>query len=326
MGSVYAPAGAGILGVVAPVEAHRALFYRGSEEYLDGISSFVAPALAGGEPVAIAVPGPRKASLVRERLGADIAEIELLDMTELGRNPGRIISAVQGMIERRGGRLHYVGEPIWPGRSPEEIREATRHEALINLAWPDDEVRVLCPYDTIGLDDAVLRDAELTHPGLVRDGAPAPSPSYCGPEPPPGCETPLPDPRPDAVALRFGAGDLGQIRALVAERGARAGLRRERTAELVLAVNELTTNSVKHAGTGGMLRLWSEPGEVICQVEDGGRIADPLAGRRRGLLGTGGLGLWMVNQVCDLVEVRTGPAGSTVRVHARGDTARAHTH
>jgi hypothetical protein len=171
---------------VGPAEAHRALFYRGNPEYLDGVWTFVAPALGAGEPVAIAVP-PLKLALLRDRLG----------------------------------ELHYVGEPIWPGRSSEEIREATRHEALINPAWPAGEV------------------------------------------------------------------------------------------------NELTTNTVKHAGRGGMLRVWTEPGELICQVEDDGLIGDPLAGRSRGPAGVGGLGLWMVNQSCDLVKVRTGLAGSTVRVHAR---------
>ena len=85
------------------------------------------------------------------------AQIELLDMCELGRNPGRIIPAVLGMIERHGDRpLRYVGEPIWSGRSPEEVREATRHEALINFAWPDADIRVLCPYDVASLDDQVL--------------------------------------------------------------------------------------------------------------------------------------------------------------------------
>lgn len=306
---------------MAPAEAHRALFYRDSEEYLDGISSFVAPALAAGEPVAIAVPGPRKADLVRDALDDRVAGVELLDMVELGRNPGRIISTIQRMVERRGGRLHVVGEPIWPGRSPAEIREATRHEALVNLAWPDGEVRALCAYDVTGLDDAILQDAERTHPAVVRDGLLQESPSYHGPVPPAACEAPLPDPPPDAVALQFDAGELAYVRSLVAEQGAIAGLRREQTAELVLAVNELTTNSVKYAGAGGILHVWSEPGQVTCQVEDIGSIADPLAGRRRGRPGTGGLGLWMVNQVCDLVEVRTGTAGSTVRVHARGDIA-----
>ena len=56
------------------------------------------------------------------------------------------------------------------GRSPAEIREATRHEALINLAWPDAGTRVLCPYDAASLDDHVLADARRTHPGMVQDG------------------------------------------------------------------------------------------------------------------------------------------------------------
>jgi len=302
---------------VAPPEAHRALFYRGDLEYLDGIWNFVAPALGAGEPVAIAVPLP-KLALLRDRLGDELSrQIELFDMAEVGRNPARIISSVQAIVQRRPGRLHYVGEPIWPGRSAEEIREATRHEALINMAWRAGEVQVLCPYDTTRLDDAVLTDAERTHPGLVRAGRDEPSPTYAGPVPPAACEAPLPDPPSESLAVSFDADDLGRVRQLVAKQATAAGLRRERVAELMLAVNELTTNTIKHAGRGGMLRVWSEPGELICQVEDDGLIGDPLAGRTRGLAGVGGLGLWMVNQLCDLVEVRTGATGSTVRVHAR---------
>ena len=43
---------------------------------------------------------------------------------------------------------------------------------------------------------------------------------------------------------------------------------------------------------------------------------DPLVGRRRPAEATG-LGLWVVHQVCDLVELRTGPAGTTIRTHMR---------
>lgn len=301
---------------MAQAEAHQALLYRGHGEYLDGIWGFIAPALAAGEPVAIAVPEP-KLRLVRDRLGDEHrAEVELLDMAELGRNPGRIIPAVEAMIGRRSGRLHYVGEPVWPGRSPEEVREAMRHEALINLAWTAGEVRALCPYDAVSLDDAVLSDAERTHPHLVREGRSEASPAYGGPVPPPDCEVPLPDPPAGSLAIPFGAEDLRRLRTLVAKQATVAGLHRERVAELVLAVNELTTNTIRHAGSNGMLRVWSEAGKLICQVEDAGRIGDPLAGRKRGSLGAGGLGLWMVHQLCDLVEVRTGAAGNTVRVHA----------
>ncbi len=301
----------------APTDAHQALFYRDSDEYLDGISEFIEPALERDEPVAIAVPAP-KIELLRKRLGRRAARIEMLDMFELGRNPGRIIPAVQLMIERHGTRaLHYVGEPIWPGRSPDEVREATRHEALINLAWPDAGIRVLCPYDATSLDDHVLEDAHRTHPGVVHGGRLNPSSTYHGPSVPPECDRPLSDPPPDEHARTFEIGDLRRLRTWVAERAAEAGMDDERRGELVIAVNELATNTVKHAHSHGVLRCWRTPAEVIFQIEDAGYIADPLAGRRRRPPGMGGLGLWMVNELCDLVEIRTGAAGTAIRVHSR---------
>ncbi len=300
----------------SPIEAHQALFYRDSDEYLEGIFEFVNPALDRGEPVAIAVPEPRL-RLLQAELGDRARPIELLDMFELGRNPGRIIPAVLGMIERHAGRpLRYVGEPIWAGRSPEEICEATRHEALINLAWPDADIAVLCPYDVAGLDDHVLGDAERTHPGVVRDRRLAPSLDYGDGAVPPGCEQPLSRPPADALARDFGGGDLGRLRAWVGEQTGASGLDADRSADLVLAINELTSNTVKHADTHGVLRFWTAPGEVIFQVEDSGHISDPLAGRRRQASGEGGLGLWMVNHLCDLVEVRTGAGGTTIRTHS----------
>ena len=305
---------------LAPIEAHQAFFYKGNDEYLAGISEFIDPAVERAEPVAIAVPAP-KLDLVRSEFGDRTAPIELLDMFELGKNPARIIPVVLSMIDRYGGPLRYVGEPIWPGRSPAEIREATRHEALINLAWPDADIRVLCPYDTGQLDDEVLLDAEHTHPGVVRDGQLAASSAYGSGEPPAGCDMPLPGPPPDAVAHDFEIDDLGWLRSWVAQQAGASGLDRDRVAGLVTAVNELTSNTIKHAAPHGIVRFWTAPGEVIFEVEDEGHIADPLAGRRRQAMGTGGLGLWMVNQLCDLVEVRTTVAGTTVRAHSRLDSS-----
>lgn len=302
----------------APMAAHHALFYRDADAYLDGIVEFIDPALARDEPVVIAVPEP-KLTLLRAQLGDRAGRIELVDMVELGRNPGRIIPAVLAMIERHGKRpLRYVGEPIWAGRTPEEICEATRHEALINLAWPDSEIRVLCPYDVVSLDDRVLGDAERTHPGVVRDRRLEPSSAYGSGTVPSGCEQQLSDPPPWALTRAFEVGDLGRLRGWVSERARASGLGEDGTQGLVTAINELTTNSVRHAGRHGVLRFWVTPDEVIFQVEDSGHIADPLAGRRRRqATGTGGLGLWMVNELCDLVEVRTSAAGTTIRVRSR---------
>ena len=311
---------------LAPAEAHQALFYRDSDEYVDGIVEFINPALARDEPVVITVPEP-KLKLLGAALGDRAGRIELLDMVELGRNPGRIIPAMLAMIERHGRRpLRYVGESIWAGRTSEEIREATRHEALINLAWPDSDIRVLCPYDVASLDDRVLGDAERTHPGVVRDRRLEPSPVYGGGRVPPGCEQPLSDPPPEALTRAFEVGDLGRLREWVAERAAASGLDEDGAEGLVTAINELTTNSIRHAGAHGALRFWATPGDVIFQVEDSGHIADPLAGRRRHATAAGGLGLWMVNELCDLVEVRTSAAGTTIRVRSRRTSTRRRQH
>ncbi len=297
--------------------AHYALFYRNDSEYADGVYRFLAAGLRGGEPVSIAVPGSRT-RLLRERLDDFHAEIEFFDMVEVGRNPARVIPLVSTMLAKHGGRkLHWVGEPIWPGRSPDEVREATRHEALINLAWPGASIRMLCPYDASALDSEILADAQSTHPWIIDDGDPRHSPSYTGPAVPSVCDQILSEPPPGAEAVEFDLGALGEMRAMIAHQAAIAGLSEERTGDLVLAVNEVATNTIRHAGTAARLRLWSENDDLICQLEDTGYIADPLAGRRVPTPDSvGGIGLWMVNQLCDLVEVRTGPGGTTIRLHA----------
>jgi anti-sigma regulatory factor (Ser/Thr protein kinase) len=296
---------------------HQALFYRDDEEYLDGVMRFIAPALAAGEPVAAAVP-PSRGEMLRQRLAGSASDVEILDMFELGRNPARIIPAVEGMLTKHGGQLlHYVGEPIWPGRSEEEIREATKHEALINVAWPGARIRVLCPYNAAALDDEVLANAELTHPRVICGREEQDSPGYTGSAIPLDSDRPLPDPPASAEALPFGLDDLSELRALVGDRAKDAGLSGDRAADLVLAVNELVTNAIRHGRGGGTLRVWNAPGELVCQVEDGGHIIDPLAGRHMPVPEVaGGVGLWTVNQLCELVEVRSGEGGTTARIHA----------
>jgi anti-sigma regulatory factor (Ser/Thr protein kinase) len=303
---------------------HLALIYSGDSEYVDGVMRFVSGALEAGEAVAIAIPRT-KGELLRDALGGH-SEIELFDMVELGQNPARIIPAVEGMLARHGcGRLHYIGESIWHGRSRDEVREATRHEALINLAWPGAHIRLLCPYDADLLDPYVLVDAEKTHPHLIRGGRIVPSRSYAGAELPLGCDDPLPAPPPDATALPFGLPNLYAVRSLVRWTANQVGMSPGRIGDLVLAINELATNAIGHAHGGGLLRVWTAPGVVICQVEDAGQIHDPHAGRPMPAVGAaGGMGLWTVNQLCDLVEVRTSGAGATIRVHhAAGEPGQA---
>ena len=85
---------------------------------------------------------------------------------------------------------------------------------------------------------------------------------------------------------------------------------------MVVAVNEVATNSVRHGGGRGMVRIWHDADRVVCEVRDAGLIRDPLTDRRRPDSDpTAARGLWLANQLCDLVQIRSLPGRSVVRLH-----------
>jgi anti-sigma regulatory factor (Ser/Thr protein kinase) len=133
---------------------------------------------------------------------------------------------------------------------------------------------------------------------------------------PSACDPPLAPAPATAARLAF-SHNLREVRMAVRSCASEAGLNGERATDLVLATSEVAANTLRYAGGSGRLRIWATDEEVICQVTDPGRIDDPLAGRHRPAGDANGQGLWVVNQVCDLVELRSGPAGTTVRMHMR---------
>jgi len=304
--------------VLAPQLEHAAVFYRGTGEYLDAVLGFVAGGLERAEPVFVAVPGP-KVGLLREHLGGRAGRVSFADMTELGANPAWIIPRVAAFADAHRGRaIRYVGEPAWETRTAAELCEATRHEALINLAFAGTAASMLCPYDRGRLAPGVIDGAERTHPVLITGGRSRPSRSYRGAGLfPAGCDQPLPSPPARAAALAY-RDDLAHVRAFAAAQARRAGLPTGRARDLVIAVSELAANTWRHTDAGGTVHIWSADGELLCQVHDSGHVSDPLAGRRRPIPDAGrGHGLWVVNQLCDLVELRTGGTGTTIRLHMR---------
>jgi anti-sigma regulatory factor (Ser/Thr protein kinase) len=297
---------------------HTALFYSDVEQYLDGLRTFVADAVETGSPVVIAVP-PRGLHRLEAHLDGDLAGVQLADMGELGANPARIIPAIRAAMDAHAGHtLYFAEEPVWAERSPEEIGEAMRHEALINTAFASARVHILCSYDVSAVEAPILADAERTHRWVAAGDGRRASSAYRPGKPPDSCEPPLSTPPADAASLRFELADLARVRALVSEQAARASLTVGQCGEAVLAANEIVTNSIRHGGGAGVLHSWHEPGKLTCQVSDAGRIRDPLVGRVRPEDGaSGGRGLWLVNQLCDLVQIRTGASGTTVRIHTK---------
>jgi anti-sigma regulatory factor (Ser/Thr protein kinase) len=137
---------------------------------------------------------------------------------------------------------------------------------------------------------------------------PVPRPHGDGPVPPP----PAAD---DPMSYTYTT-DLAAIRAVVHRYAIQAGLTEARAIDLTLAVSEVAANTVKHAKSPGSLKIWYDAKEIICQIHDEGIISDPLAGRRQPSLDAlGGHGLWIVNQVCDQVDMQSDESGTTIRLH-----------
>jgi anti-sigma regulatory factor (Ser/Thr protein kinase) len=127
----------------------------------------------------------------------------------------------------------------------------------------------------------------------------------------------LPPPSTKPEERTFTLQELGALRRFVWQEATGASLDPDRAHDLVLAVNELATNSVRHGGGAGTLRMWVETDMLMCEVLDSGHITEshyvgmaPPAPEQHT-----GRGLWVVHQLCDLVQVRSTPRGSVVRVH-----------
>lgn len=133
------------------------------------------------------------------------------------------------------------------------------------------------------------------------------------------------EPRVDAAPPRnaspvlmdrtFGHGDITLLRHEVTSVLPSVGVTGDRLSGYVLAVNEVITNVVLHAGGHGRIVLRLESGSVWCVVTDSGPgipdgcLDDHLV---PGTEEIGGRGLWLAHQLCDEVTTATGPIGTSI--------------
>lgn len=303
---------------------HDALFYAGTSDFVHRTSAFIRDSVAEREPMLVVVSA-EKIDLLRRELGGDPDGIRFADMAQVGQNPARIIPAWREFVAEQvpsGRRFRGIGEPIWATRSASELVECERHEALLNLAFSGAPAWWLaCPYDTESLPPPVLEEAKRNHPHILDGEERRESTVYRGlEEVARPFDDPLPEPGGAPIVYAFGPDPeaLSAVRHQVSEAANAFGLDPTRVGDLVLVVNEVVTNTVRHGGGFGALRIWEEDTSLICEVNDAGRIDDPLVGRSKPPPDRGsGFGLWLANQLCDLVQIRSFATGSVVRLHVR---------
>jgi hypothetical protein len=310
---------------VQSVKAHRgyrheALMYSGSQGFLDAVVPFIRDGLERGQPIMVAVIKARIEAL-RCALGDDAERVEFMDMAELGGNPARIIPAWRSFVERHatdGVPIRGVGEPVWAGRRRSEIEECQFHEALLNLAIaPDVPLWLLCPYDVDQLPPDVLDEAHRSHPAIVEGDRYRGSVTYGGAYHVGamfGRE--LPPPAGPVRNMVVTGNDGHQVADWVRRWAEASGLSSRRSGRLAAAMRAITQANVNRPGRSEVLQIWQDGPALICQIHDAGHVQDPLIGRRPdGQDNPRGRALRLANDLCDLVQVRSGAAGTTVRVH-----------
>jgi hypothetical protein len=298
---------------------HEAFLWHDRTDFTDGLVPFITEGLAAGEPVMVAAV-VEHTDWLREALGPDADQVTFVDMAELGRNPAKIIPAWQKFIDVEAGGsrpARGVGEPIWAGRGTDELIECQLHEALLNVAVdPMTPFWLVCPYDAERLDPAVIDEAYRSHPVVIEADVYKGSTQYAGRahlEQMLGSD--LPPLAGEPTAIPFSAKNIQRLPMFLKLEGHVAGLGLRQATDLASATHGLAIGTLQRGATGGVIRMWRQPRSVVYEVIDDTFVDDPLAGRRAPLVDTADA-LWKANQLCDLVQLRSTPTGTTVRLHA----------
>jgi anti-sigma regulatory factor (Ser/Thr protein kinase) len=304
---------------------HDALIYDSPGDLASAVVPFVREGLDCGDAVVV-VASPGTADVVRQAVDDDprVGVIGRGDVYR--RRTPTAVASFRRMADQlsAGGatRVRVVGETDF-GPTRRDWLEWQRYEAVINqalAAWP---LWGLCLFDARRLPDQVLESAASTHPTLVtgRDRVanrrfvdPA---RYLAALPVPA--EPLQETRP-RLAVE-GVSDFIALRHAVAAELAGLSGPRDVVEDFLLAVDEMTSNAVRHGAPPVDLRLWTSADRVVCTVTDRGRgLYDPFAGygpAHGDDLSHGGMGLWLARQLCDHVDVTHEDPGVTVRLATR---------
>lgn len=300
---------------------HDALFFSSAEELTAAVLPFVRDGLAAGDAVVV-TSSSATADVLRAAVDDD--RVTLMPRTAAyGRRPAAAVGSLRRLADehtaRGARRVRVVGETSF-GRGERDRLEWQRYEAVLNavlVGWP---LWGLCLFDTERLPRSVLESVARTHPTLVTGAARTPNPDFVDPA---AYLRELPVPveplqaQPPRLAVAEVTDPIALRHAVAAELAAVGGPRTV-VEDFLLAVDETTSNAVRHGRPPLGLRLWASADRVVCTVTDRGPgPADPFAGygpAHGADLARGGMGVWLARQLCDHVDIGAGPDGVTVRL------------
>jgi anti-sigma regulatory factor (Ser/Thr protein kinase) len=293
---------------------HNLFFYTQDDGFVERVAPFLAEGLREREAV-VGVVDPRKRALLTEELGELARRIDWIDRDAYYTRPEDALAGYDAQVGRylRNGtsRVRVFGElPLC--RTPQESDTWILYEALLNPAFADQPVTIVCGCDAREQSDAVLAGSLQTHPRAMndhwseiahfhdpRDVVRAHTPAHRDVS---GL-TPLP-PDTDARALR--ARLRGEMSA--------AGISDAAARDMLIATGAVLDNAHRYGGGVRALRLGRAGARFVCEVADHGPgLDDPLAGYLPPRPGRGA-GLWVARQLTRRLELISTERGLTTRL------------
>jgi anti-sigma regulatory factor (Ser/Thr protein kinase) len=304
---------------------HDALIFESPSELVDLAVPFLLEGLEVGDAAVIAA-GSRISDVLREAVDGD-PRVHVLERGDVyrARTPAAI-TTFRRLAEQRvadgATRVRVVGEVDF-GRTERDWLEWLRYESVINQALGDWPLWGLCVFDAQRIPSPLLESAMQSHSSVVTPDGRRPNPAFV---PPADYLRTLPvPPEPlEATPPRLDAPDVADfigLRHAVARELATVPAPRDLIEDFLLAVDEMTSNALRHGGPPVGLRLWIGPDRVVCTITDHGPgWDDPFAGYGPAHgedLSRGGMGLWLARQLCDHVDISADSDGARVRLTVR---------
>ncbi len=312
------------MGAEVGCSPHAALVCSDDDAVLAAAPSFLCAGLDAGQ-AALAVVSPEMAELLRPALaGHAVHWVEWAEV--FGGGAPAAVTAMRRLASRvrpdESAVVRVLIEPL-AGDEPDSWREWQRFEAVLDHVAATEPLCVACLHDARRQPAELLDTVRATHSTLLVGDHQEPNPGHQDaaellvsfPVP----AEPLEDSEP--LVAENAVRDLRGLRRELAARAAGVGLLdayATRVEDFLLAVDEMTTNALRHGRPPVDLRLWAGDGRLVCRVSDhGSGLTDPFIGYGPAHgedLSQGGMGLWLARQLCDHVDITPDGAGVSIRL------------
>ena len=261
-------------------EAHHDLFvYDTDETFADQAEHYLRNGLEAGQAV-IAVVTEAKQELLRDTLGVAAERVLFDDCNDIYTRPEDVLARYDGALRRSlhaGGPGFTLYGELPATQTPAEWDRWMTYEGILNRAFANRPVEIMCGYDARAVPESILQLARHSHQRVLTGDDWQPSPHYEDPADLARRLAPVPVPLHGLRTLL--AGELREARRQLAAELDVAGVSGDRARDLVLAVGEAFANGQRYGNGVRWLRVGRVGDSFVCEVSDrGAGFDDPLAG------------------------------------------------